>query len=113
VVIVSDFYEEPAKVFRALNEFLHRGFRVHLFHLLSPEEMSLSETTLARYEDSETQQHLTVLPKAIANGYREALLAHMGKFRTFAAQRRLDYTVARTDGSFWPLFDRICGAVQH
>jgi uncharacterized protein (DUF58 family) len=113
VVILSDFYEEPAAVFRALNEFLHRGFRVHLFHLLSPEEMVLNETTLARYEDLETREHLTVLPKAIATGYRDALQAHIGKFRTFAAQRRLDYTVARTDGSFWPLFDRICGTVQH
>lgn len=113
VVILSDFYDEPALVFRALNEFVARGFRVHLFHLLSPEEMTLSDTMLARYEDLETKQQLTALPKAIAQGYRDALQAHIGRFRAFAAQRRIDYLVTRTDGSFWPLFDRICGIAQH
>lgn len=109
VVILSDFYDDPAAVFRSLNEFSHRGFRVHLFHLLSPEEMSLDDSTLARYEDLETQERVTVLPRVVAASYRDALQAHIGRFRAFAAQRQIDYTVARTDGSFWPLFDRICG----
>lgn len=109
VVILSDFYEEPAAVFRALNEFVHRGFRVHLFHLLSPEEMAMDEGVLSRFEDLETRETVTALPKAIAAGYREALQTHIARFRTFAAQRQMDYGVCRTDGSFWPLFDRICG----
>ncbi len=111
VIILSDFYDEPAAIFTALNPFIHRGFRVHLFHLLSPEEFDLGEGTLARYEDSETQEDLTLHPRAVADSYREALAAHITKLRTLSGQRQIDYTIARTDGTFWPLFDRITGEV--
>ena len=110
VIVLSDFYDEPAAVFHALNPFLHRGFRVHLFHLLSPEEMDLGDGTLARYQDLETREQLTLHPKAVAAAYRETLDAHLARLRTLCTQRRVDYALARTDGSYWPLFDRIGGA---
>ena len=43
VIVLSDFYDDPAAIFAALNPFIHRGFRVHLFHLLSPEEWDLGD----------------------------------------------------------------------
>ncbi|MEA3209519.1 MAG: hypothetical protein QOE70_2576 [Chthoniobacter sp.] len=107
VIILSDFYDEPAAVFQALNPFIHRGFRIHLFHLLSPEEMELGDGTLARYEDLETSETLTLHPKAVAEGYRDALHTHITRLRTLSAQRQIDYAIARTDGTFWPLFDRV------
>ena len=109
VIVLSDFYDDPAAIFTALNPFIHRGFRVHLFHLLSPEEFDLGEGTLSRYEDMESDEHLTLHPRSIAESYRETLNTHITRLRTLSAQRQLDYTVARTDGSFWPLFDRITG----
>jgi len=109
VIILSDFYDEPAAVFQALNPFIHRGFRVHLFHLLSPEEMELAAGTVARYEDLESRETLTVHPNAVAESYHETLQTHLTRLRTLAAQRQLDYTLTRTDGTFWPLFDRISG----
>jgi uncharacterized protein (DUF58 family) len=107
VVLLSDFYDEPAAIFHALNPFIHRGFRVHLFHLLSPEEMDLSDRTLARYRDLETGEHLTLHPAAVAVSYRDALQTHLSRLRSLAAQRQVDYTITRKEGSFWPLFDRI------
>lgn len=111
VVVLSDFYDEPAAVFHALNPFIHRGFRVHLFHLLSPEELDLGEGTLARYEDLETNETLTLHPKALAESYRDALDTHITRLRTLSAQRQVDYAMARTDGTFWPLFDRVGGEI--
>jgi uncharacterized protein (DUF58 family) len=109
VIVLSDFYDEPAAVFHALNPFLHRGFRVHLFHLLSPEEMELGDGALARYEDLETREALTLHPQAVAESYRATLHTHITRLRTLSAQRQIDYAVARTDGTFWPLFDRVGG----
>lgn len=111
VIILSDFYDEPAEVFHALNPFLHRGFRVHLFHLLSPDELELGEGPLARYQDLESPEHLTLHPKSVAPAYRAALEAHLTRLRSLCAQRQVDYALARTDGSYWPLFDRIGGAL--
>lgn len=112
LIVVSDFYDEPAAVFTALNAFIGRGFRIHLIHILSPEEWDLGDGVLARYEDLETQDQLTLHPKALAESYRETLQTHLTRLRTLSAQRQVDYTTARTDGTFWPLFDRIAGEVR-
>jgi uncharacterized protein (DUF58 family) len=109
LIVLSDFYDEPAALFAALNPFIHRGFRVHLLHVLSPEEWDLGEGVLARYEDLENKELLTLHPKAISDAYRETLQTHITRIRTLAAQRQVDYATVRTDGSFWPLFDRIAG----
>ena len=112
LVVLSDFYDEPAAIFRALNVFIHRGFRIHLFHVLSPEEWDIGEGILARYEDVETADHLTIHPQILAASYRETLQTHVARLRALSAQRKVDYTTIRTDASFWPLFDRITGDVQ-
>jgi len=112
LIVLSDFYEDPAALFSALNSFIHRGFRIHLLHVLSPEEWDLGDGVLARYEDLETNEHLTLHPKALAEVYRDTLHTHLTRLRTLAAQRQVDYAVVRTDGSFWPLFDRIAGEVR-
>jgi uncharacterized protein (DUF58 family) len=112
LIVLSDFYEQPAAVFNALNVFLHRGFRVHLFHILSPEEWDLGDGALSRFEDLETAENLTIHPRALANSYQETLHAHLARLRALAAQRGVDYSTARSDGSFWPLFDRITGEVH-
>jgi uncharacterized protein (DUF58 family) len=112
VIVLSDFYDDPAAVFAALNPFIHRGFRIHLFHLLTPEEMDLGDGALARYEDMETRENVTLHPRALAESYREELQAHITRLRSLSAQRQVDYHVARTDGTFWPLFDRIAGEAR-
>ena len=109
--MLSDFYDDPAEIFTALNPFIHRGFRIHLFHLLSPEEWELGDGALSRYEDMETAAHLTLHPRALAESYRETLQTHITRLRTLSAQRQIDYTVAHTDGTFWSLFDRVAGEV--
>ena len=111
VIVLSDFYDDPAEIFTALNPFIHRGFRIHLFHLLSPEEWELGDGALSRYEDMESAAHITLHPRAIAESYRETLQTHLTRLRTLSAQRQIDYTVARTDGTFWSLFDRIAGEI--
>ena len=110
LIVISDFYDDPGAIFTAMNSFIHRGFRIHLVHLLSPEEMELGDSPLARYEDLESRERLTLHPRAVAVSYREALHAHITRLRTLAAQRQLDYSFTRTDGAFWPLFDRVAGS---
>jgi uncharacterized protein (DUF58 family) len=109
VIVLSDFYDDPAAVFHALNPFIHRGFRIHLFHILSPQEMELPAGALARYEDLETRERVTLHPEVVAETYRDTLQTHITRLRTLASQRQVDYAVTRTDASFWPLFDRIGG----
>ena len=110
VIVLSDFYDEPAEIFHALNPFVHRGFRVHLFHVLSPEEMEIDGAMLARFEDLESGERLTIHPRTLAAEYRQTLQTHFGRLRTLAGQRQIDYALTRTDATIWPLLDRLCAS---
>ncbi len=107
LVVVSDFFDDPAEIFRALSPYLHRGFRVHLFHVLHPDEFDLPRQGLATFVDMETQQRVIAHVDSVRVRYREAMQQHIGTLRQLATRRQVDYAIARTDGSYYPLFDRL------
>jgi uncharacterized protein (DUF58 family) len=107
VVIVSDFYEDPSTLFHALNPWIHRGFRIHLFHVLTPGEWKLADDGLVRLEDAETGERLTVHSRSVQAAYQEAARLHTGRLRAMAAQRGVDYFMATTDTSYFNLLDHL------
>ncbi|GAA5481089.1 DUF58 domain-containing protein [Haloferula sargassicola] len=107
LVLLSDFFCEPAELFRALNPYFHRGFRIHLFHLLDPAEMDLGNRGLARFTDMENGQRLTVHPQTIRQAWKDQLLEHSRALRELAASRGADYALVPTDQSYFTLFDRL------
>jgi uncharacterized protein (DUF58 family) len=107
LVILSDFYEDPAAVFKALNPYIHRGFRIHLFQVLTPVELDIGDTGLTRFIDQETGERLTVHSEQIRDSYREAVRQRIATLRTMAASRRVDWMLARTDESYFALLDRL------
>jgi uncharacterized protein (DUF58 family) len=107
LVILSDFYEDPAAVFQALNPYLHRGFRIHLFQVLTPMELDIGEVGLARFTDLETGEKITIHSQQVRESYREAVRQRIGTLRALAAGRRVDWMLARTDESYFALLDRL------
>ncbi len=107
LVILSDFFTAPAALFSALNPYLHRGFRVHLFHLLDPSELTLDDRGLSRFVDMETGDQLTLHPHAFRDAWRGELLAHTRTLRALATARRTDYALTSTADPYFALFDRL------
>ncbi|MEM9080219.1 MAG: DUF58 domain-containing protein [Verrucomicrobiota bacterium] len=107
LVVLSDFYEEPGRLFAALNRYLHRGFRVHLFHVLDVAERELPETGLARFVDVENGERVTLHSEAVRAEVKAAFEKHLSALRSFAASRQVDYALAWTDESYFKLFDRL------
>lgn len=107
LVVLSDFFTDPAALFRALNPYLHRGFSVHLFHILDPHEAHLEDRELTRYEDMETGETLVAHPRLIRDAWRAGLEEHIRALRTLATSRGADYAQVTTDESYFPLFDRL------
>ena len=108
LVIVSDFFHDPAELFLALNPWIHRGFRIHLLHVLDPSEESLEDRGLARFEDMESGESLTVHPRAVREAWKSALLEHTRSLRSLAASRRVEYLRVNTAQSYFQLFDTLC-----
>ena len=107
LVVVSDFFDDPGAIFAALSPYLHRGFEVHLFHLLDPAELDLSEKGLITFADLETRGRTVAHTRSIRDAYGQAKQAHIRNLRDLARRRQVRYTLARTDTTHMALFDQL------
>lgn len=107
LVVVSDFFDDPAAIFEALGPYLHRGFKVFLFHVLTPDELDFADRGLVAFRDLETGQRVIAHTEDIRSGYLDAMGRHIDSLRELATRRSVDYTVARTDTHFYHLFERL------
>ena len=107
LVIISDFYEEPAKIFSELNRYLHKGFKVYLFHILTPEEINLKPSGLNLFVDSETKTSITVHTESIRKTYNKTISEHISAMRKLSIMRQVEYVSLTTDTHYFKLFDRL------
>ena len=106
IIIISDFFDDPAAIFHSLSPYLHRGFRIHLVHVLTPQEIDLDQRGLAAFVDSETNGRIIAHTGGIRLAYRREMEGHIRRLRQLATRKRIDYAVARTDTHYLNLFDR-------
>jgi len=107
LVVISDFFDNPAAVFAALSPYLHRGFRIHLFHILAPGELNLENRGLVTFVDMENGRKIVAHTDNLKRAYAGAMQDHIGALRELSVRRRVDYTVARTDTHYFELFDKL------
>jgi len=107
LIVISDFFDSPAAIFAALSPYLHRGFKVHLFHVLAPEELDLADRGLTTFLDMETDRRVVAHTEDLRARYRNAMQEHINALRELATRRQVDYAVARTDSHYFNLFDRL------
>ena len=105
LVILSDFLDDPGAIFEALAAYLHRGFRVYLFHIASPEELEIQDRGLISFLDLETQRRVVTHTRDLKKSYGEAMQAHIRNLRSLARQRQVHHQLARTDTHYFQLFD--------
>ena len=107
IIVISDFLDSPAAIFEALGLYLHRGFQIHLIHVLTPEEMTLDDKGLLTFEDLESNERVIGHTEDLRAAYENALSEHIKCLRTMAFRRNVDYTLTRTDTHYFQLFDRL------
>ena len=107
LVVLSDFFDEPEEIFKALNPYLHRGFRVHLFHVLDPAELNLPDRGLSRFVDLESDDRVVVHTQTLRAAWKEEMRNHTQLLRKLAAGRKVDYALTTTTESWFKMFDRL------
>lgn len=107
LVVVSDFFDDPAAIFTALNPYLHRGFNIHLFHILAPGELDLEDRGLTIFEDMESSRRVMAHTDDLKSAYRTAIQGHINHMRELAVRRNVNYVLARTDTHYFNLFDQL------
>jgi len=107
LIVISDFFDDPAAIFHALSPYLHKGFKVYLFHILDREELELKPDSLTLFRDMESGERISVHTGEIKEAYRKAIYDYMDRLREMAFLKKVDYMAAFTDTHYFKLFDRL------
>src|ERR1700678_4493760 len=81
VLIVSDFWDSPESIIRAIEPLRFHGNEVVLFHVLDPEDVHPKLNGPSMLVDMETKAELEVTPDYTKKEYREKIDAHMADLR--------------------------------
>jgi uncharacterized protein (DUF58 family) len=96
LVVISDLYEEPEAVRRAVSALGHRGSDVIVFHLLDPSEVRFDFEEATAFEDMESGERLPVVPARMRERYRALVQEHVSALARLLGQGHIDYTLIET-----------------
>ena len=97
VVVISDFYEDPAVIVKTVEPLRFRGNEVILFHLLDPQEIAPKFREPMLLVDMENSGvALEVSPEYARHEYRTRIDAHIEALRSQARGAGMDYFLVDT-----------------
>jgi uncharacterized protein (DUF58 family) len=96
VVLISDLYEDPDDVLRALANLRGRGNDLIVFQLLDPREIDFSFSDASNFIDMETGTKMPIIPEYLRKQYRELVQQHTGALAKRIGESRADYELFDT-----------------
>lgn len=99
MVLVSDLLVDRASLFKGLKLLRQRGHDVIVFHVMDDDEIDFDFSGPTRFEGLESTDFLNCNPRALREGYLQALNAYLEEIRRGCAQNSVDYTLLRTSES--------------
>jgi len=96
MILISDLLTDRAGLFKGLKLLRQRGHDILVFHVLDDDELDFSFSGPTRFESLELPEHLTCNPRALREGYMEALTVYLDEVRKGCAADGVDYVQLRT-----------------
>ena len=99
LIFITDLYESENEILEFLDAINIMKLEVVVFHLMSPNELSLSFKGYNTFEDLETGQTIQIDQEKAQTVYKKNLEAHLEKIRAAMLDRRIFYRMLNTDVS--------------
>lgn len=96
MVIVTDFLGSEKESLRGLAALRSAGHDILVFHILDDDELDFPFNDPTRFEGMESLDHLTCNPRALREGYLEAVQRFLDRVRHSCASAQIDYQLIRT-----------------
>ena len=96
IVLISDLYDEPDDVLRALHHFRHRKHEVIVFHVFDKAEIDFPFRDVTSFYDLETNERLQIDPVYVRDVYVEQVEAFIETYRRACAETNIDYVMTDT-----------------
>ena len=96
IVLISDLYDDPDEIARALHHFTHHRHEVVLFHVFDRAELDFPFAESMAFHDLETQERVVVHPREMRNAYLEEVRRFTDHYRRCCGESGIDYIVTDT-----------------
>ena len=96
MVLISDLLSDRESLFRGLRLLRQRGHDVLVLHVMDDDELDFPFSGPTRFEGLESEASLNCNPRALREGYLEALQEFLDEIRHTSAQNGIDYALIRT-----------------
>ena len=109
LVLLSDFWDDRARLFEALSRFVHRKFEVLLLHIAHPHELDLPAMASARFHDLESHEEVEVETDDIRVGYRASARSRVDELAREAEARRMQHALVSTQRPYLDAIEAYLG----
>jgi uncharacterized protein (DUF58 family) len=99
VAILSDLFDEPARIMSGLKHFRHRRHEVIVFHILDPAELEFPFRSTTLFKGLEGMPEVLTEPHALRRAYQAELGAFLTELEKGCRMIDIDYVPLRTDQS--------------
>ena len=96
IIIISDLYDEPGEVMKALQHFCYKKHQLILFHTFDEAELDFPFKRITSFVDLETDERLQLDPRMLRDAYRGELTAFVERYRKECADRSIEYIMTST-----------------
>ncbi len=96
IVLISDLYDEPDAVMRALHHFRHRRHEVIVFQVFDKAEIDFPFTDTVAFTDLETNERIQVDPAYVRDAYKAEIEQFIESYRRGCAESNIDYVMTDT-----------------
>lgn len=100
VVIISDLFDDPAKVIGAIKKFRFYKNEVIVFQILDSAERNFSFQKDAIFKDLETGEEITTQPYQIQKSYRDAMETFLHKIKSECLRNGVEFNLIDTSTPF-------------
>ena len=97
VIVISDLYDEPSEIIRALQHFVYKKHQIIVFHVLDPAELEFPFKKILSFVDLETDQRLQIDPQYVRQAYLEEMNAFVERYRKECSDRNIEYVLTPTN----------------
>jgi uncharacterized protein (DUF58 family) len=96
MVLISDLLADRGGLLKGIKLLRQRGHDVMVFHVMDDDELDFPFSGPTRFEGLEIPDHLACNPRALREGYLEALKSFLDEVRLGCARNSCDYRLIRT-----------------
>ncbi len=96
MVLISDLLTDRGPLFKGLKLLRQRGHDVLVLHVMDDDELDFQFGGPTRFEGLESEDALNCNPKALRDGYLEALNEFLEEVRHTSVKNGIDYRLIRT-----------------